>query len=707
MRTKWLLIALPLAILAFLLQSAFWVPTFASQAEGNPARLDTFIQATIGEVKHLNPVVSSDYSANRFMDDNVFEGLVILNEDSQLTGKLAERWEQTEVAYVAVLPERPLSDGQPATAARVMERLQGAWQRGTLGNAGAGIVSLTLVPAEARADTVTVLTQNAKGKEEPQDIAITVKVPERVRVDLSRIEPQLFERLAEVLGPRYFDPITSSERFVAKNPEELRLAGPKLPELLQVGEHNPVITFYLRPGVRWHDGVPFTAEDVKFNYQAIVNPKNASPRAGAFDSVKSVETVGELVAKVTYKRLYSPAILDWTQTLAPKHALDDAALEREKQRRQLNDREKSQFSLRTTEFNRRPIGTGPFEFVKWLPNQYIHVTRSSTYWGDKPRYRDFYFRAIPDSLTTELEFGAGAVDMYEALPHQAERYRNDPRYQVLSANDGAFSYIGYNLRRPMFQDVRVRRALGMALDVDAIIRYVLSGEGKRATGPYYTITPFDDPSVAPLPYDPKAAAELLGQAGWKKNARGVLEKGGKTLSFTMVTNAGNPQRKAIMTIAQDAWSKLGVDVKIQDFEWTVFLEDFIQKSNFDAVVLGWGGGGSNPDIHAIWHSSQTHAYEHNYIGYQSAEADELIMKIRTTYDPKETVELAHRLHRVIAGDQPYTFLYEPLKPYVFDKRIAVEKPDGTRVPLSTPPSGDVFQFFRSWRKQLHPEPTPQ
>lgn len=707
MRTKWLLIALPLAILAFLLQSAFWVPTFASQAEGNPARLDTFIQSTIGEVKHLNPVVSSDYSANRFMDDNVFEGLVVMNENLELTGKLAERWEQTEVAYVAVLPERPLKDGQPATAARVMEQLQSAWQRGGLGDVGGGIVSLTLVPAEDRADTVTVLTQNAKGKEEPQDVSITVKVPERVRVALSRIEPSLFDRLAEVLGPRYFDPITSSERFVAKTPEELRLARSKLPELLQVGEHNPVITFYLRPGVRWHDGVPFTAEDVKFNYQAIVNPKNASPRAGAFDSVKSVETVGELVAKVTYKRLYSPAILDWTQTLAPKHALDDAALSREKQRRQLNDREKSQFSLRTTEFNRKPIGTGPFRFVKWLPNQYIQVTRNDGYWGDKPRYRDFYFRSIPDSLTTELEFGAGAVDMYEALPHQAERYRHDPRYQVLSGNDGAFSYIGYNLRRPLFQDVRVRRALGMALDVDAIIQYVLSGEGKRATGPYYTITPFDDPSVKPLPYDTKGAAELLAQAGWKKNARGVLEKDGKTFSFTMVTNAGNPQRKAIMTIAQDAWSKLGVDVKIQDFEWTVFLEDFIQKSNFDAVVLGWGGGGSNPDIHAIWHSSQTHAYEHNYIGYQSAEADELIMKIRTTYDRKETVELAHRLHRVIAADQPYTFLYEPLKPFVFDKRIAVEKPDGTRVPLSTPPSGDVFQFFHSWRKQLQAEPTPQ
>lgn len=706
MRTKWLLIALPLAILAFLLQSALWVPTFASQAKGNPRRLETFIQASIGEVKHLNPVVSSDFSANRFMDDNVFEALVTLDENLELRGKLAERWEQREAAYVAVLPERQLKDGAAATPALVLERVQSAWQRGELGAPGQSIRSLTLVPAQERADTVTVLIKNAKGREEPQDIALTVRVPERVRVDLSQIEPQLFERLAEVLGPGYFDAITADARFVAKKPEELALARPKLSELLPVGEHNPIITFHLRPGVRWHDGAPFTAEDVKFNYQAIVDPKNASPRAGAFDSVKSVETLGELVAQVTYKRLYSPAILDWTQTLAPKHLLDDAALEREKQRRQLSERERSQFSLRTTSFNRSPVGTGPFKFVKWLPNQYIQVTRHEGYWGEKAGYRDFFFRSIPDYLTTELEFGAGAVDMYDALPHQAERYRHDSRYQVLSGNEGMFTYIGYNLRRPPFQDVRVRRALGMALDVDAIIKYVLSGEGKRSTGPYYSITPFDDPSVQPLPYDTRGAAELLASAGWKKNAGGILEKDGKTLSFTVVTNAGNPQRKATMTIAQDAWSKLGVDVKIQDFEWTVFLEDFIQKSNFDAVVLGWGGGGSNPDIHAIWHSSQTHPYEHNYVGYQSPEADELIMKIRTTYDPKETVELAHRLHRVIANDQPYTFLYEPLKPYVFDRRIAVQKADGSREKLTTPPSGDVFQFFRSWRKQAQPEPTP-
>ncbi len=182
----------------------------------------------------------------------------------------------------------------------------------------------------------------------------------------------------------------------------------------------------------------------------------------------------------------------------------------------------------------------------------------------------------------------------------------------------------------------------------------------------------------------------------------MLEKDGQALAFTLVTNNGNPQRKAIMTIAQEAWQKLGIDIKVQAFEWTVFLEEFVETDNFDAVVLAWGGGGINPDLHTIWHSSQTHHYEQNHVGYQSAAADELIMKIRSTYDEAEQVRLGHQLHRLIAEDQPYTFLYEPLKPQVFDKRIAIVEHDANgneKVQrIKTLAAGSVLQLLPKWRK---------
>jgi ABC-type transport system substrate-binding protein len=148
MRTKWLLIALPLAILALLLQSSIWVPTYASQARTNPGRLVTFIRATIGEVKHLNPVVSSDYEANQLMSENLFEGLVFADENLGLSPKLAERWETTELAYVAVLPERRLRDGSRATPESLAARIEAAWKQGQLGALSNSITSVQVVASE-------------------------------------------------------------------------------------------------------------------------------------------------------------------------------------------------------------------------------------------------------------------------------------------------------------------------------------------------------------------------------------------------------------------------------------------------------------------------------------------------------------------------------------------------------------------------------
>lgn len=703
MRSKWLLLALPIAILVLLLQSALWVPTLAGQGDGTPRRLRTFVKAMVGDIKRLNPIVNADYDADYFMRDNIFEALVWADDNLKIAPKLADRWETTEDAYVAVLPERKLADGRPATASLLLERIQNARQQGALGGVERSIEGVEMVPGEERALTETVLIKNEKGKEEPLDVEMTLRVPERVRLRLSKVEPSIFEHLAEVLGKDYFASGAFPERFTLKKPEQLAALAPKLPELFKVGEHNPTITFHLHPGVRWHDGVPLTAEDVKFTWEAFINPKNASRSAEQFRAIKSVEVVDELTARVTYRALYSPAIFDWMEPLVPKHRLDDAGLKREMDRRQLSADERAKFSLRTSDFNREPIGTGPFRFAEWKPGQFIHITRNDQYWGEPAGYHDFFVRNITDYLSMELEFNAGAVDMYLLVqPHQAARYRKDPRYQVLANNDGNYAYIGYNERLPLFQDKRVRKALSLAIDTKSIIKYVLSGEGKPSNGPYYSITPYADPDVKPLPYDPQAAQALLEEAGWHKNAAGKLEKDGKPFAFTLVTNAGNQQRKAIMIVAQQAWLALGIDIKIQDFEWSVFVEDFLEKDNFDAVVMGWGGGAINPDQFMFWHSSQTHHYESNHCGYQSAEADELLMKIRVTYDEQEQIKLTRQLHRLIFEDQPYTFVYERLIPYVYDRRTAIAErdPNGVEHPkqITVPPSGDVLHSFRTWRK---------
>lgn len=432
-------------------------------------------------------------------------------------------------------------------------------------------------------------------------------------------------------------------------------------------EHNPVIEFTLRDNVRFHDGHAFSADDVKFTYDAIMNPANLSPRTSDYEPVKEVSVLDPLHVRVVYKRLYSPAIGTWEMGILPKHLLDEAAL---KQEAAAAGKDTAHFSLRDSAFNRRPIGTGAFKFGEWKTDQYIKLLRNDDYWDGAPGFREAVFRVIPDALGLETEFYAGTLDIFGARPQQVERLKSDERFQNFSGLSKSYSYIAYNMRRPIFKDARVRRALGMAIDVDPIVKYLYYGRAERTTGPFLKQTAYYDKSIAPLPYDPQAALELLRQAGWEKNAQGQLvnKATGEPMRFTLMTNNANDLRQGIMTIAQQAWEKLGISVELQNVEWTVFLQKHINQGNFDAIVLGWSMG-IEPDLYQIWHSSQAGPKQLNFVGYNNPKADELIVRIRQEYNEEKLVEYCHALHRIIFDDQPYTFLTTDKWTVLLDKNI--------------------------------------
>ncbi len=349
-------------------------------------------------------------------------------------------------------------------------------------------------------------------------------------------------------------------------------------------------------------------------------------------------------------------------------------------------------------FNRGPVGTGAYRFVEWKSDELIHLGRNSDYYRGAPLYHDYYFRIIPDPLTQEVEFRGGAVDAYAPQPHQVARYRADPTYRAFSSVGSGYTYIGYNNRNPLFADPRVRRALGMAIDTDAVIRHLLYGEGQRTTGPYPRNTRWYDPAVRALPHDPAAAAQALAELGWKPNADGWLERDGRVFEFNLITNNGNPLRKAVLTIAQNAWQRIGVKCNTEVFEWAVFLEDFINPAHFDAVILGWSMG-PDPDLYQLWHSSQTGPNQLNFVGYRNPAADALIESIRREYDPVRQQQLARRLHALIAADQPYTFLYAPRATRVLDRKIVMLGDDGNPRAPRPARSGDPFFFMNRWIKR--------
>src|SRR6187549_805356 len=169
MGTKWLLIALPLIVFGVLLQSVFWVPTYDSQARGNPERLRTFLRASIGDAKLLNPIISSDAVASETIS-NIFEGLVDGDENLKLVGRLADHWQISEEAYVAARPDRTLPDGRPASAAHVASVIEAAWKNAELGGIETSIQGLELVPEETRTLTESALVEDGKGKKAPLEI---------------------------------------------------------------------------------------------------------------------------------------------------------------------------------------------------------------------------------------------------------------------------------------------------------------------------------------------------------------------------------------------------------------------------------------------------------------------------------------------------------------------------------------------------------
>jgi ABC-type transport system substrate-binding protein len=703
MTIRRLLLFAPLALAIILLQSYLWVPTYEQETRGNPARLNEFLTASIGDASILNPVLSSD-SASADIEGLVFEGLLDRDQNLRLRGRLATSWEIFEEAYFYVNDTVQVPGLEKATEEEVLRYLNRA-KAGDLpvdSKLRASLDNIREIAAIPPKDFL--IAPPVKGKE-TETLRIHVRAPARIKLTLKEVDQALFENLTRILGERYFSSFPSEKyaslepyENAAQNEERLKRLTAQAKEILPATEHNPVIVFHLRPNVKFHDGHVFDADDVKFTYEAIMDPKNLSPRLSDYEPVKKVEVIDPLTVKIVYKYLYSPAIGTWAVGILPEHLLNEEALRNEAVRRRMDP---DKFSMRQSLFNRHPIGCGPFVFKEWKSDEYILLDHFRSYWEGEPNYKRYSYRIIPDPLTQEMEFYSGTLDTYNVQPHQVKRLENDPRYQNFSGLSFGYTYIGYNMRRQPFDDRRVRMALGMAIDVEKIIRYVLYAQAERITGPFPKQTDYYDQNIKPLPYDPEGALRLLGEAGWKRNPEGWLVKDGKRLQFTLITNSGNDIRKAVMAIVQNEWRQIGIDVRTDLLEWSVFIQERVNKLDFDALVLGWQMG-IEPDLYQIWHSSQTHPYQLNFVGFKSAEADGLIIKIRQEYNHERQVAYCHQLHEIIASEQPYTFLYVGRWTAILDKRIVIKEVDTNGKvaykKITPTKTGNYTFYFNKWIK---------
>ncbi len=425
--------------------------------------------------------------------------------------------------------------------------------------------------------------------------------------------------------------------------KNLNLEG-ELAESWEIKENGLVIIFNLRKNVKWHDGAPFTARDVEFTYQKLIDPNVKTPYSGDFERVKSFELLDDYTIKVTYKEPFSPGLASWGMWIMPKHILEKE-------------------DLSNTKYARAPIGTGPYKFKEWKTGEKIVLISNPDYYEGRPYINRYIYRIIPDQDTIFLELQTQNVDEVGLSPLQYTRQTDTPffkkYYRKYKYPAFGYTYLGFNLKDPKFADKRIRLAIDYAIDKDEIIKGLLFGLGRVSTGPFPPESWAYNRDVRPLSYDPEKAKELLKEAGWvDRNGDGWLEKDGKRFKFVLLANQGNEARKNIAEIVQRRLKEIGIDVEIRIIEWKAMLTEFIDKHKFEAIIMGWNLS-RDPDCYDIWHSSKQREGEFNFVGYENKEVDRLLEEGRREFDQQKRKKIYNRVHQIIFDEHPYIFLFVP------------------------------------------------
>jgi len=646
------------------------VASFVTVASFSTDRKNEFTVGSIGEPTKLNPIQSSEASASE-VEGFIFEALLQYDQDLKIVPQLAKSFtlNQTTTIYFRG-PTATL------TALSYVKAAHDSWAEWTLTEARAEGTKLYLKfdqPGLAASEkifglfnpdsTLPLATIRAETGGEAHAL---LKEFQEADPDLP-IERTWFDYDAAfeitVLGDGK-QILESLKAFLAKKGKDKATVtvAETRPFLAE-----PLVDFILRDDVRWHDGVPFTSKDVAFTYKALMDETVASPRKSDFDLIQKIETPTPHQAIVTYRKPFSPALNSWLIPLIPAHILED------KPANWWNDN-----------FNRHPIGTGPFKFGSWKTNEALRLIPNKDYYQGAPWLDGIVFRLLPDPIALRLAFMTRQIDYWSVDPWAVAGFKEDPRFQVFRYPSNSYSYVGWNLRNPLFQDLRVRTAFAHAVNVPQMIKYILYGNGVQSNGIFPPHFWFSNPDIKPIPYDPAAAARLLDEAGWKPGPDGIRVKDGKRLSFTLIANQGNEIRKDIATLVQDNLRSVGVEVNVEIYEWAVFITRFINKLDFEATVLGWT---TPPDFDAfqVWHSSQTNPEQLNFVGFKNAEVDKLLDQIRQEYDPQKIRQLAGEIQRKIFEEQPYLFLFVPESTSVIWRdSFRICRPDGNGGWIDTP-----------------------
>ncbi|WP_226781471.1 ABC transporter substrate-binding protein [Oceaniglobus trochenteri] len=468
-------------------------------------------------------------------------------------------------------------------------------------------------------------------------LSASAQTPEGVLIVGQIAEPKSLDPAAVTAVNDFRILVNLYEGLVRYKPGTLEVE-PQLATDWQISEDGTEYTFTLRDGVTFHDGTPFNAEAVKFNFDRMLDESHPFhdtgpfPLAFFFSAVQETEAVDDLTVKFTLNEPYAPFLSNLaypTGLLVSPPAVEAGG----------------------ADFGRNPVGTGPFKFAEWRSNEAVVVERNPEYWGDPAGTQAVVFRPITDANTRVAEMLAGGIDMMVEVPPTALGQFQGDEFRVVEQAGPHVWFLILNAKEGPFADKRVRQAANYAINKEAIVDDVLEGTAAVAAGPTPPAFAWAyNADLDPYPYDPARARELLAEAGAE----------GASLTF-YVTEGGSGMLDPIAmgTAIQADLAAVGLDVKIETYEWNTFLGEVNPglEGKADMAEMAWMT--NDPDT-LPYLALRTDAWPDkggfNSGYYSNPEVDALLEEARTATDQGKRAELYQKMQKIVQEDAPWVFV---------------------------------------------------
>lgn len=415
---------------------------------------------------------------------------------------------------------------------------------------------------------------------------------------------------------------------------------PCLAESWDVEEDGRILTYSLRKDVAWTDGRPTTAEDVLFTYQMAIHPDVAYPAASRFNMTENVEVLDPHTVRFVFKKGYPDALFDTQMPVLPKHILGKIAPE----------------DISQCDFNRNPVGNGPFQMVEWKANRHVIFQSNPEYPFGRPYLDRVIFSILPDATALLTNLKTGDIDICPVLSaRDYQTVRSNPSLEMSQYQSRGYTFIAWNCARPKLTQ-NVRTALTHAIDKQEIIDTLMDGFAKPANGPIMPFVWAYDQDLKDLPHDLNLSRQLFKEAGWEDTDNdGLLDKDGESFEISIKTNAGSQSRRDMAVLLQAQLKKIGIKVNIDVVDFNLLLDQVFSEKNFDALLSGWDADFTvNPTD--LFHS-QAIKNGYNFISYKNPKIDELLESGRATIDRDRAKEIWSQFQRIIIAESPYTFLF--------------------------------------------------